>query len=117
MRGKRDSLKDSTKKKKKKQDSGVYLIGTGNNAGKFVIALLLTAFGHGFEDGGMVGSEIDKDMADSGLPSQNTVYGIAKELSLYLPKGLEEGKRCSVDPGRAVVSGCMHLITSLALHD
>lgn len=30
----------------------------------------------------MVGSEIDKDMGDSGLSSQNTVYGIAKELSL-----------------------------------
>lgn len=43
-----------------------YLIGAGDDRGELVPFFFL-AFHHGFEDGGMVGSQIDKDMADAAL--------------------------------------------------
>ena len=43
-----------------------HLIGTGDNRWELVSFLLLT-FDHGLEDGGMIGSQIDKDMTDATL--------------------------------------------------
>jgi hypothetical protein len=43
-----------------------YLIGTGNYRRELVFLFFL-AFYHGLEDRGMVGSQIDEDMADAAL--------------------------------------------------
>lgn len=43
-----------------------YLIGTGDNPRKLVFLFFLS-FHHSLQDGWMVGSQIDKDMADAAL--------------------------------------------------
>ena len=42
------------------------LIGAGDNCWELVFSLFL-AFHHGLEDGWVVGSQVDKDMADAAL--------------------------------------------------
>jgi hypothetical protein len=54
------------------------LIRTCYNSGELAFLLVL-ALDYGFDDGGMVGSEVDEDMA-------NAVF----------PEGLEEGEGCCV---------------------
>lgn len=74
-----------------------YLIGTGDNSRESAFFLPL-AFHHGLQDGWVVGAEIDEDMANTAL-----VYCQRRTLTgslgiTNLPKGLEERKRCGIDP-------------------
>lgn len=68
-----------------------HLIGARDNLGEFAHFLIL-ALDNGLDDGGMVGPEVDKDMA----------YAI-------LPERLEKGKGCRVPGhGQRSMSGVMH---------
>jgi hypothetical protein len=57
---------------------GTNLVRTGDDLGELALLLIL-ALDDGFDDGGMVRSEIDEDVADA-----------------IFPEGLEEGERCCV---------------------
>ena len=86
----------------------LYLIGTGDDAGE-LIPLLLLALDHGLQDGRMVRSKIDKDMGHSGLALVSIFLLVVPLKALiwqlaYLPKCLEKGKGCSINPGKMRVS-------------
>ena len=61
--------------------SGAYLVRTCDDLGELALLLIL-AFDDGFDDGGMVGPKVDKDVTDA-----------------VLPERLEEGKGCCVAGG------------------
>jgi hypothetical protein len=75
----------------------VYLVWTSHDFGELALLLIL-AFDNGFNDGGMVGAEVDEDMSDA-----------------CLPDGLEEGKGCRVPD--ALSAKWQRLSAVVSLHD